>query len=98
MYMLPRAPTEKRLGKEKEADLGRKGTFLKKSFRISFIWGHLGGHVHMMSALGRGGGYQKADKITDMLGECDSDKWGGDQCKHFADVICTCPLMCVVMS
>ena len=98
MYMLPRAPTEKRLGKEKEADLGRKGTFLKKVLSYFIHMGASGGHVNMMSALGRGGGYLKADKITDMLRECDSDKWGGDQSKHFADVICTCPLMCVVMS
>ena len=31
----------------------------------------------MMSALGGGGGPQKADSSTDKLRGCDSDKWGG---------------------
>ena len=37
-------------------------------------------HVHMMSALGGGGGSPKADNSTDKLRECDTDK-------GFADVI-----------
>ena len=52
------------------------------------------GHEHMMSTLGGGGDTPKADKSTDKLRECDSDKGGGGaKPENTADVICTCPLM-----